>query len=110
VSADRCGVANKGCLWLQETAELFHSTFAQLISTTLPLSKHPSKPDIAESLNPAAYAVRAEKISYTIENAVARTVRLCFSGGRDVYTVSGWAVSEFLAASSPDKRMPALKE
>ncbi len=84
----------------QETAKLFHETFAKLCGGIVDLSKHPSEAAIAEQLNPAAFAIKADKISYSVEPAVGRFVRLGFNGHREIYTAPAWSVMQFLAGDT----------
>jgi hypothetical protein len=95
--------------YLKATSALISGIFEKLVPNSVLVSKHPSAPAIAEALNPRSFAVRADKVSYSIENGVVCTVRLCCAGTRDVYCVSAWRASEFLASMSPERRMPPLK-
>jgi hypothetical protein len=96
---------------LQETSAVFHDTVGKFMPTgLLELSKHPTLPSVAELINPASFALKAEKVSFSTEHGMARTVRLTCSGSRDIYMASAWAVAEFLASTAVDRKWPALKD
>jgi hypothetical protein len=86
---------------------MFHEAVAAVLGNAVPLVKHPTAPAVAESLNPVVFAVKADKISFAVEAAVARTARLTFAGARDLYAGNAWSLGEFLAGS---KTMPPLKD
>jgi hypothetical protein len=94
----------------QGVAKVFFDAIKEFFPLALALDKYPASPVAKEALTPSMYAVRANKISYSIENAVSRTARLCLSGSREIYAAPGWAVAEFLKESSADRRMPELKD
>ena len=85
-----------------------HETFAAFVVQSVPLSKSPTNAAVVEAINPCAFIIKSEKTTYSIEPAVTRTVRLSFSGSRDVYVADAWAVSAYLAQTAPG--MPPLKD
>ncbi len=87
---------------------MFHNVFAKLVPHTVALAKHPTSPGVQEALNPATYAIKAERVSFAVEPAVTRTVRLAFSGTREVYTGNAWDISMLLMGDT--KTMPPLKD
>ncbi len=94
---------------LKEAANLLHSTFSMFVPNAVPMSKHPTGSAAADAVNPATYAVKSDKISVSIENALSRTIRLGCLGTREVYLTNAWTLSEFMSSTSIDKRMPPMK-
>ncbi len=92
---------------MQDAAKLFHETFMMIVPDIIPMDKHPTQPAVQEALNPAAYAIKSDKTSFAVEPAVTRTVRLCYTGTREIYVGDAWAISEFMASES--KVFPTLQ-
>ena len=91
-----------------EASTAFFQIFASKVEKAVPMNKFANP--TSDWYKVLAYAVTADRTSFSMEACNMRTARLTFHGYREVVCAPAWEVSMFLAESAVDKRMPSLKD
>lgn len=87
-----------------------YDVFLPWVDGAIDLSKYPTSQACLDALFPASFAVKADKTSFSVEAAVARTVRFTMCGTREVYCTDAMALIEFLAQTATDRKKPPLSQ